>query len=95
MTVGTERETVVRNEDVASVVVEIPEGHRHLRTTVTLADGGSITFQEATVAALVRAYLTVKTDPVRTRVVLTGRRLPERKQGYAEWQLMEEEVGGA
>lgn len=86
-----ERVTVLRNDEVTRVVAEIPEGHRHLRTTITLADGSSFTFQEATVAALVRAYVRVKTDPVCTKVVLEGRRLAERKQGYAEWQLTEEE----
>jgi hypothetical protein len=25
--------TVLRNEDVTEIVAEIPEGHRHLRTT--------------------------------------------------------------
>jgi hypothetical protein len=81
---------VLRNEDVREIVAEIPEGHLHIRTTVQLADGSSITLQEATVAALVRAYVAVKTDPLRTRVVLKGRKVPGRKEGYAEWQLMEE-----
>jgi len=82
-------ETLLRNEDVTRVVAEIPPGHRHLLTTVTLADGSSITFQEATLAALVRAYTAVKTHPLRTRVVLTGRRIENRKAEYAEWQLVE------
>lgn len=82
--------TVLRNEDVLEVVAEIPAGHRHLRTTVLLADGTSLTFQEATVAAIVRAYVAVKTDPRKNRVVLRGRQVPERKEGYAEWQLLEE-----
>ena len=82
-------ERLLRNEDVARVVAEIPQGHRHLLTTVTLADGSSITFQEATLAALVRAYVAVKTHPLRTRVVLTGRRIENRKAEYAEWQLVE------
>jgi hypothetical protein len=81
---------VFRNEDVMEIVAEIPAGHLHIRTTVRLADGSAITLQEATVAALVRAYVTVKTDPVRTRVVLKGREVPDRKEGYAKWQLMEE-----
>ena len=83
-------EITVRTEDVTQVVAEVPPGHRHLRTTVTLADGCSITFQEATVAAIVRAYIAVKTDPVRDRVALSGRKLAERKKGYAEWQLLED-----
>ena len=84
---------ILRNEDVAGIVAEIPEGHRHLRMTLTLADGTSITLQEATVAAIVRAYVTVKTDPLRTRAVLRGQRVDGRKQGYAEWQLLEETEG--
>lgn len=87
----TDKATVLRTEDVARVVAEIPQGHRHLRTTVTLADGSSITFQEATIAAMVRAYVAVKTDPLRSRVELTGRPVEHRKGGYAEWQLLEEQ----
>jgi hypothetical protein len=84
------RATVLRNEDVTEIVAEIPEGHLHLRTTVKLTDGSSITLQEATVAAIVRAYVSVKTDPLRIRVVLRGRKVSERRDGYAEWQLLEE-----
>ncbi|HEY6837434.1 MAG TPA: hypothetical protein VI389_01695 [Geobacteraceae bacterium] len=82
--------TVLRNEDVREIEAEIPEGHRHLRTTVRLADGSAVTFQEATIAALVRAYVAVKTDPLRSRIVLRGRKVEGRKDGYAEWQLLEE-----
>jgi hypothetical protein len=32
----------------------------------------------------------VKTHPVIKRVVLKGKRLDTRKEGYAEWQLVEE-----
>jgi hypothetical protein len=79
----------IRNEDVEKLVVEIPEGHRHLRTTVTLRDGTELTFQEATVANLLRAFTTVKTHPTRTRVALMGGRQEKIKDGYAEWQLLE------
>jgi hypothetical protein len=85
-----DNERVLRNEDVVEIVAEIPDGHRHLRTTVRLADGFSITLQEATVAAIVRAYVAVKTDPLRNVVTLKGRKVPGRKEGYAEWQLLEE-----
>jgi hypothetical protein len=86
-----DNERVLRNEEVAAIVAEIPEGHRHLRTTVRLDDGSAITLQEATVAAIVRAYVTVKTDPLRNGVTLKGRKVPGRKEGYAEWQLLEEQ----
>lgn len=83
-------ERVLRNEDIAEIAAEIPEGHRHLRTTLRLSDGSAITLQEATVAAIVRAYVAVKTDSLRTKVTLKGQKVPGRKAGYAEWQLMEE-----
>jgi hypothetical protein len=81
---------IISNEDVKELVAEIPEGHRHLRTTVELHDGRSFTFQEATIANLVRAYIAVKTHPQRATVRLSGRKLAVRKEGYAEWQLVEE-----
>jgi hypothetical protein len=83
-------ERVISCSEVLEVRAEIPEGHKHLRTTVTFASGESLVFQEATIAAVVRAYTTVKTHPLEKSVVLKGRMLSERKEGYAEWQLVEE-----
>lgn len=80
----------LRTEDVVGLVAEVPEGHHHLRTTLTLADGTAFTLQEATVAAIVRAYTAIKTDPVRTKVTMRGQKMTKRKVGYAEWQLVEE-----
>jgi hypothetical protein len=82
---------VFRNEDISWVVTEIPEGHKHLRTTIALKDGGKVTFQEATVAGIVRSYIDVKTHPLCSRVALTAAKVEERKEGYAEWQLLESE----
>ena len=81
---------IVRNEDIKELIAEIPEGHKHLRTTIIFKDGSELTFQEAAIANLVRAYIAVKTHPSVTRVRLKGRNLSERKEGYAEWQLLEE-----
>jgi len=81
---------IIANEEVMELIAEIPEGHKHLRTTITLHDGRSFTFQEATTANLVRAYIMVKTHPQRTKVRLSGERLDVRKEGYAQWQLVEE-----
>jgi len=81
---------IIANEEVKELTAEIPEGHRHLRTTIALHDGRSFTFQEATIANLVRAYISIKTHPHRTTVRLSGSKLPIRKEGYAEWQLVEE-----
>jgi hypothetical protein len=80
---------IVKNEDVKELTAEVPEGHKHLRITMMLYDGTEITFQEATIANLVRAYITVKTHPGVNKIILKGKRLPDRKEGYAEWQLLE------
>ncbi len=80
----------IANEDIKEVSAEIPHGHRHVRTRIVLHDGTEFIFQEAAVANIVRAYITLKTDPVKTSVRLKGRKLEERKKGYAEWQLIEE-----
>lgn len=82
---------IIRNEDIRRVIAEVPEGHRHLRTTVELMDGTELVFQEAAIAGLVRAYVGVKTHPRTTRLVLEGKLLAVRKEGYAAWQLLEEE----
>lgn len=82
---------IIRNEDIKELTAEIPEGHRHLRTTIKLQDGTELVFQEASVANIVRAYIRVRTHPLTKKVVLKGKKLGERKEGYAEWQLVEEE----
>ncbi len=81
---------IIANEEVKELIAEIPEGHMHLRTTIMLHNGQTFTFQEAALANLVRAYITVKTHPKNRMVRLSGRKLVDRKDGYAEWQLVEE-----
>lgn len=80
---------VLTNEDIREIIIGVPEGHKHIRTTIILNDGTELTFQEATIANLVRAYVTVKTHPEIDKVVLKGKRLSRRKEGFAEWQLIE------
>ncbi len=80
----------ISNEDIKEVLVEIPEGHRHVRTRIFLQDASELVFQEAAMANIVRAFITVKTHPEKTSVRLKGRRSVKRKKGYAEWQLTEE-----
>jgi hypothetical protein len=82
---------IIRNEDIAGVIAEIPAGHLHLRTTISLADGTELVFQEAAIANIVRAYIRVKTHPRETRVELKGVFVDKRKEGFAEWQLIEDE----
>ncbi len=80
----------ISNEDIKEVLVEVPEGHRHVRTRIVLQDGTEVVFQEAAVANIVRAFITVKTHPEKASVRLRGSKTGERKPGYAEWQLLEE-----
>jgi hypothetical protein len=82
---------IIRNKDIKELIAEIPEGHEHLRIIIVLQDGTELVFQEATIANLVRAYITVKTHPTMNKVILKGEKLAERKSGYAEWQLVEKE----
>ncbi len=80
----------IRNEDIEEIIVEIPEGHKHIRTKITLWDSTELVFQEAAIANIARAYITVKTHPQKTAVKLKGRQLNDKKEGYADWQLLEE-----
>lgn len=83
---------IIRNEDVKELILETPEGHQHLRATVILQDGTKLVFQEATIANLVRAYVTLKTHPTMEKVKLIGTKLSWAKEGHAEWQLLEAEA---
>ena len=80
----------IRNEDIKEILVEIPEGHKHIRTKITLQDDTELVLQEAAVANITRAYITVKTHPQKKSVKLKGRQLTDKKDGYADWQLLEE-----
>ncbi len=82
---------ILKNEDIKEVVVEIPEGHKHLKTTLRFTNGKEVTFQEATIANIVRVFTTVKTYPTRIKVCLGGKAFKERKDGYAEWQITEKD----
>ncbi len=81
---------VYRNEDVKRIVAFIPPGHRHLRLLIELEDQ-VIVLQEASVAAIVRAYIDIVTHPSRKAVEMTSKHMSsnERKPGYAEFQLVE------
>jgi len=77
------------NAEVREVEMSVPRGHRHLRTRICLKNGDEIVLQEATVANLVRAYVTIKTHPQKESVRLRGVELKEMKEGFADWQLLE------
>jgi hypothetical protein len=79
----------LRNADIARLLIGAPEGHSHIRTIIETVNGDRILLQEATVAAIVRGYTTVKTSPTVYAVEFESIALPERKKGYAEHQLIE------
>ncbi len=84
---------VLANTDIAEILVATPPGHQHLRTTIKLQSGEEIVLQEATVANLVRAYVSIKTHPQKSSCRRLGTDLTnaERKAEYASWQLLEED----
>lgn len=84
----------ISNEDIAEIIVEVPEGHRHVRATVRLKDGTEFTLLEAAVSNLLRAFVTVKTHPLKSRVRLVTQKLDQKKPGFADWQLLEEDEEG-
>lgn len=80
---------IYRNEDVKSIIVGIPgPQHKHIRAVIQ-TDDQSIVFQEATLAALVRAYTSVKNHPSTRAVKLEGTYPEDLKPGYARWQLVD------
>jgi len=81
---------VYPNASVRRVVAFVPPGHMHVRLVLELEDQ-TLVLQEATVAAIVRAYASVALHPSRRAVELVSRRLGrgERKPLFAEWQLVE------
>jgi len=82
---------VIRNEDVNQALIGTPEGHKHLRVCMKLKNGSVIIFQEATIANISRAYITMKTHPNIQAQELKMKPLTEesRKEGYATHQLLE------
>jgi len=81
---------IYKNEDVIEIVAAIPRGHYHTRFLIKFKDQ-EILLQEATVAALMRAYAIVATHPTRKGIVLQKKVLDkkEKKLGFAYVQLLE------
>jgi hypothetical protein len=77
------------NADIREIELTVPRGHHHLRSVIRLQSGEEIVLQEATVANLVRGYITVKTHPKKKSIRMRGTQLNERKKGFADWQLLE------
>jgi len=82
---------VIRNQDIKRVLIGVPEGHKHLRICIKLKNGKNLVFQEATIASVSRAYITLKTHPhIRAQELeMKTANVEQLKQGYAKHQLLE------
>jgi len=82
---------VIRNQGIKRVLIGVPKGHKHLRVCIRLKNGENIVFQEATIANISRAYITLKTHPhIRAQELeMKIANVEELKQGYAKHQLLE------
>ena len=78
-------------ESVRRIIAFIPPDHLHLRLILELEDQ-TIVLHEATVAAIVRAYIDIITHPLRRAIELERRFLDKgsgKKPFYARSQLLE------
>lgn len=82
---------IIRNNDIETVLIGVPKGHKHIRLCIKLKDKSTMIFQEATVANILRAYATIKTHATIRAHELKVHVLDKtsRKQGYALHQLLE------
>lgn len=81
---------IYSNADVDKIIGFIPRGHMHMRLIIELSDQ-TIILHEATVAAIVRAYVNIVAHPEKKAIELS-RVCRERqgwKLGYATCQLVE------
>ena len=79
---------IYRNEDLKRIIAFIPPDHMHVRIYIEFTDQ-SIILQEASVSAILRAFINVSHHPTRRAYELISVKLEERKCGYAEYQLIE------
>lgn len=79
---------IYRNSDIERIVAFIPKGHLHVRVLIETKDK-VIVLQEATVNALIRAYVNVAFHPKKRVVELKCYKLEDKKRGFAEYQLLE------
>lgn len=82
----------IRNRDIKRVLIGPPRDRRHLRTIMFLDNGVVLVFHQATVENLARGMISITTHPLRRAVSLKSMRIDGRKEGYAEYQLLEEEI---
>jgi hypothetical protein len=82
------KKLMIRNKDVKRILMGFPKNHRHLRTMIEVGNERYI-LQEATIANIVRTYITLLTHPALEGIELLTRKCKDRKKGYALYQLLE------
>jgi len=79
---------VFRNRDIKRVLIGVPENHKHLRIIIESEDKIFV-FHEATIANIVRGFILVKTHPEIKAIEMKVQEVKMRKEGFAEYQLIE------
>ncbi|MEM1587947.1 MAG: hypothetical protein QW476_02655 [Candidatus Bathyarchaeia archaeon] len=77
-----------RNRDVKRVLIGVPENHKHLRIIIESKDKLFV-FHEATIANILRGFIFIKTHPKIEAIEMKIQEVKERKEGFAEYQLIE------
>jgi len=82
---------VIQNQDIKRVLIGTPKGHKHLRICIELKNGTNLVFQEATIANISRAYITLKTHPyIRAQELeVKVANIEKLKENYTRYQLLE------
>ncbi len=83
---------IIRNSDVKKVILGPPRGHKHIRGFIFLKNGLTIVLQQATLENMARGLINLITHPFKRALQLRCVKLDKRKEGFAEYQLIEEEV---
>jgi len=82
---------VIQNQDIKRVLIGTPKNHKHLRICIELKNGTNLVFQEATIANISRAYVTLKTHPhIRAQELeMKTANVEQLKEGHTKYQLLE------
>lgn len=81
--------THLSTQNVNQLLFGIPDNHKHCRLVLKTEPIATLVFSEALVAAIVRAYVTVKTHPTHGGIEMTSQPISNGKADFATWQLLE------
>lgn len=84
--------THLSTHDVNRLLFGIPATHKHYRLALITRDDDCLVLSEALVAAIARAYVSIKTHPLRASIEMASRPLQSPKADFASYQLLETET---